>query len=117
MSDVKDKGSKKGDANVLDMTPKRTRKWKRGEKVTILVPRARSVLGRHFIDALGMKSVYTVNLDEYGSAVWKLCDGKRTVREIGKELRKGFGEKVEPLYDRLSVFISIMNREELIRFV
>lgn len=117
MSDVKDKGSKKGDANVLDLIPKRTRKWKRGEKVTILVPRARSALGKHFIDALGMKKIYTVNLDEYGSAVWKLCDGKRTVREIGKELRKVFGEKVEPLYDRLSVFISIMNREELIKFV
>jgi hypothetical protein len=103
--------------NLLDLKPMRTKKWRRGEKVTIVVPKARTVLGKHFIDALGMKQTYKINLDDYGSAIWKLCDGKTTVRDIGKTLKKEFGEKVEPLYDRLSAFIGILRNENLIEFV
>lgn len=115
MAKAKGKPSKK-DVNLLDLRPRRTKRWKRGDKVTILVPKARSTLGRHFVDALGLKKSYKVNLDEFGSEVWKLCDGKRTVKEIGVELKKRFGDKVEPLYDRLGVFMNMMIREDLIRF-
>jgi hypothetical protein len=107
----------KGKDNILDMRPKRTMKWKRGEKVSIVVPKARSLLGRHFIDALGLRPTYKINLDEFGSAVWNLCDGTRTVTEIGDELRTRFGKKVDPLYERLAVFIGALKREGLIAFV
>jgi hypothetical protein len=103
--------------NILDLVPKKTMKWKRGDKVSIVVPRARNILGKHFIDALGLKATYKIKLDEYGSAVWKLCDGKRTVVQIGDELEKRFGKKVEPLYERLAVFIGVLKREGLIDFV
>lgn len=104
-------------ANILDLVPKKTMKWKRGDKVSIIVPRARNIIGKHFLDALGLKKTYKINLDEYGSAVWKLCDGKRTVQDIGDELEKKYGKTVEPLYERLAVFIGVLKREGLIDFV
>lgn len=104
-------------ANILDLVPKKTMKWKRGDKVSIVVPRARNIIGKHFIDALGMKQTYRIKLDEYGSAVWKLCDGKRTVVQIGDELQKKYGKSVEPLYERLAIFIGVLKREGLIVFV
>jgi hypothetical protein len=102
---------------MLDLIPKRTMKWKRGDKVSIVVPKARNIIGKHFIDALGLKPTYRVNLDEYGSAVWNLCDGKRTVEQIGDELKKNYGKTVEPIYERLAVFVGILKREGLIVFV
>jgi hypothetical protein len=65
-----------------------------------------------------------VTLDEIGSEVWLLCDGKRTIREIGELVRARFQERIEPCYDRLAVFfrqleqaefISYVNREECLR--
>jgi hypothetical protein len=103
--------------NLLDLRPKRTRKWRRGEKVTIVVPKARSMLGKHFCDAFGLKPTYTINLDEYGSAIWRMCDGTTTVREIGVRLKERFGDKVEPLYDRLGAFIQVLKNEDLIMFL
>ena len=102
---------------MLELVPKKTMKWKRGDKVSIVVPRARNIIGKHFIDALGLKKTYKIKLDEYGSAVWKLCDGKRTVDQIGDELKKKYGKTVEPLYERLVIFIGILKREGLIDFV
>ena len=109
-----DLGSVKGE-NLLDLKPMRTRKWRRGDRVTIVVPKARSMFGRHFCDALGIKPTYNVNLD--GSAIWKMCDGRTTVRDIGKNLKNEFGDSIEPVYERLGTFIRIMRNEELIRFV
>lgn len=111
------KGKRRGkEVNLLDLRPKRTKKWRRGDKVSIAVPRARTIVGKHFCDALGIERTYRINLDDYGSAVWNLCDGMRTVREIGEGLRDRFGEKVEPLYERLGKFIAILKNNDLIRF-
>ena len=107
----------KGRDNMLDLVPKRTMKWKRGDKVSIVVPKVRTLIGKHFCDAFGIKPTYRVKLDEYGSAVWNLCDGKRTVREIGDCLKERFGKKIEPVYERLAFFIGVLKREELIKFI
>ncbi|CEI72802.1 MULTISPECIES: PqqD family protein [Romboutsia] len=45
-------------------------------------------------------------LDEYGSFVFSNIDGKKTVKEIGKELELKYGEKSHPLYERLLIFLN-----------
>lgn len=47
-----------------------------------------------------------ITLDQYGSAVFLLIDGKRTVKEIGESLQVKFGEEVHPLYERLLLFLN-----------
>jgi hypothetical protein len=112
-----DDPKKKTEINLLDLRPKRTVKWKPGKKVTIIVPKARNIIGKHFCDALGIKPTYNIHLDEYGSAVWELCDGERTIKVIAQELKTKFGKKVEPLYGRLAEFIRVLKNEGLIKFV
>jgi hypothetical protein len=46
------------------------------------------------------------SLDEYGSCVFLLVDGEKTVREIGENLEVKFGDKVHPLYERLLMFLN-----------
>ena len=45
-----------------------------------------------------------IHLDEMGSFIWPLMDGERDILEIGKFVEEHFGEKANPLYERLSQF-------------
>lgn len=58
----------------------------------------------------------TLELDEIGSAVWNLINGERNVYEIGQKLKEKFGDEVEPLYERLIMFIRYLNRRGWIYF-
>lgn len=50
-----------------------------------------------------------VTLDEYSSTVFTQINGKRTVKEIGEILEIKYGEKIQPLYERLLVFLNHIN--------
>ncbi len=84
--------------------------------VSILVPRFRGRLGRGFCRVVGVAQGIRVNLDSYGTFVWLCMDGRTTVREIGAQLREEFGEGVEPLYERLAHFLSLLERNGLITY-
>lgn len=47
-----------------------------------------------------------IAFDEISSAVFMQIDGIKTVKEIGKNLEERFGEKVNPLYERLLIFLN-----------
>lgn len=47
-----------------------------------------------------------ITLDEISSVVFTQIDGIKTVKEIGESLELKFGDKVNPLYERLLVFIN-----------
>lgn len=49
-----------------------------------------------------------IHMDEYGSYVWTLIDGKKTVFEVAELHREQFGENVEPLYERIVSFFRMM---------
>ena len=50
-----------------------------------------------------------IHLDEMGSFVWPLIDGEKTILEIGDFVKEHFGEKAEPLYQRLAQNFRILN--------
>jgi hypothetical protein len=55
-----------------------------------------------------------LKLDGQGAFVWNLCDGKRSVRDVGNHLRERFGDEAEPLYERLVAFLMDLRRRHLI---
>jgi hypothetical protein len=85
--------------------------------VVLLVPRYPTIVGRAMGRLLRRSEHIRVKLDDLGSAVWKLIDGKRSVREIGEELKAQFGEGAEPLYERLTEFLKVLVRNKMIRLV
>lgn len=106
--------------NLLVMRPVRKQKWEYEDdertKVTIFFPRFRSKFGKRFGKFYGFKMHRRLHLDEYGTSVWKLCDGTATVKDIGEVLSEQYGDKVEPLIPRLSEFLRIMERNDFISF-
>ena len=49
-----------------------------------------------------------VHLDETGSFIWPLIDGEKNIAELGIALEKEFGEKAQPLYERISKYFQIL---------
>lgn len=50
-----------------------------------------------------------ITFDEYSSEVFMQIDGSKTVKEIGVNLEAKFGEKIQPLYERLLIFLNHIN--------
>jgi hypothetical protein len=55
-----------------------------------------------------------IDLDAQGSCVWKGIDNHRNIEEIGKLLIKEFGDKAEPLYQRLGTYINLLRNNKFI---
>lgn len=55
-----------------------------------------------------------IELDDFGSFVWQQMDGEKTIFQIGSEVKIQFGEKAEPLYERLSKFMHILHDQHYI---
>ena len=49
--------------------------------------------------------VSQIHLDEMGNFIWPLMDGERTVYDIAMLVREEFGEKAEPLFERLVQYV------------
>ena len=49
--------------------------------------------------------VSQIHLDEMGNFIWPLMDGERTVYDISQLVKEEFGEKAEPLYNRLVQYV------------
>ncbi len=100
---------------ILDRIPMRDRDFLvEDEKIVVLVPRFDGVLGRWITRRLS-KPCYKVRLDRFGTEIWNLCDGHRTVREIASALRGRFGEEMEPAEERVAGFIQRLDRGRCIR--
>ena len=50
-----------------------------------------------------------VHLDETGSFVWQIMDGKKSIIDLGKEVEEKFGDKASPLYERLAKYFQILD--------
>lgn len=58
-----------------------------------------------------------IELDDFGSFVWRQMDGQRSIYEIGLAVKGEFGEKAEPLYERLSQFIRVLHDNHFVVYV
>ena len=59
---------------------------------------------------------FKIKLDENGTAVWKLIDGKRTALEIAESVEKELGDKIHPTYERLGRFLRMLKNGHFISF-
>ena len=81
--------------------------------VKLLVPRFR-VPWMQWLQKRLKKPHIKVKLDEIGSAAWLLIDSRRTVAQIGEALENRLGEKVQPVNERLGMFVGILRRNKFI---
>ena len=103
--------------NLYDLRPVQAYRFEElGDgTVDVLLPRyGDNVVGKLLKKVFSNRPV-RVHLDDVGASVWRLCDGERTVHQIGESLHESFGERIEPVYDRLETFLTQMQRSGLIK--
>ncbi len=105
--------------NYLEKIPVRNENitWKQDDenKVTL------EIENTGFFNKIAQKffkkpKVSYVHLDENGSFLWPLLDGEKSILELGVLVKEHFGEKAEPLYERLAKYFQILESYKFIEF-
>ena len=106
------KKQKKQKENYLDKIPSLSEKLSvqtEDNGVVTLGIENKGIMNRIMQKLLKKPKVSYIHLDELGSFAVLCMDGQKDIFTIGKEVKARFGEKAEPLYERLSKFFDIMN--------
>lgn len=105
--------------NYLEQTPEHNPEfaWKEDDKGIVTV----DVVHKGLFDKLAQKLWVTpetshIKLDSFGSFVWRQVDGDRNLIEIGELVKAEFGDKAEPLYERLSNYMETLKVNRFIRW-
>ncbi len=97
--------------NYLDKIPQYTDglRWSIDENDAVILEIENKGIANRLAQTLLKKpKVSFIHLDEMGSFIWQKIDGKKNVFCIGKEVKEYFGEKAEPLYERLAQYFGIL---------
>ena len=105
--------------NYLERIPETVEKfrWTEDENGIVTVEVDNKGVFNRLLQLIAKKpKVSYIHLDENGSFVWKLIDGKRDLIEIGKLVEEHFGEKANPVYERLVKYFAMLENTGFIRF-
>lgn len=83
--------------------------------VTVLFKKQKPTFIEKIFFKKQIEKPYKIDLDEIGSFIWKLCDGKKNIEEITNSAKENFLEKIEPADERVKLFINQMNKNHLIK--
>ena len=102
---------KKDKGNYLDLIPsiKENLKWNTEEdgKVTVICEH-KGITDKIATFIFKMPKETQVHLDEFGSFVWLNIDGKASVYDISQKIKEEFGNKAEPLYERICKYFVML---------
>ena len=105
--------------NLLDVVPCRAEHIlaeSEGELSVIAFPRFKRAWVRKYLLPKNMSPYIRVKLEEHGTAVWNLIDGKRSVREIIQLLSDHFGDE-ENYEQRITIFITQLRKDGFIKYI
>lgn len=76
----------------------------------------KGVFNRVFQLLLKKPKISYIHLEEIGSFVWPIIDGEKTITDVGVFVKEHFGEKAEPLYERLAKYFQILESYGFVKF-
>lgn len=109
---------KKNSENYLEKKPVRANiQWDTDENGNIILHVENKGAMNKIAQVLFKKpKISYIHLDEMGNFIWPLLDGEKDITEIGKEVKDHFGDKAEPLYERLAKYIQTLESYRFVEF-
>ena len=90
--------------------------WERdGDKVVLIYPKDFTKFETWMHKRIGGPELIRRPLDEVGSKIWLMCDGKHTVQDICTTLDAIYREEIEPVLDRVTKYLEVLLRSNLVR--
>lgn len=74
----------------------------------------KGAMNRVFQLILRKPKVSYIHLEEFGSFIWQQIDGEKDIVKIGEYVDEHFGEKANPLYERLAQYFQMLERYEFV---
>lgn len=62
--------------------------------------------------SFNIPEVSKIELDKFSSFVFLQINGERSIHEIGQVLKKEYDEEIEPLYERLTIFLEFLKNQK-----
>jgi len=105
-------------SNYLELTPYKLFNEEIIEDgfVNVLIPKFTNPLAVKYLTPRLKAPDIKIKLDEIGSAVWLELDGKKKVGTIAKKMDSKFGEKIKPVNERLTTFLTQLYMQKYISF-
>jgi hypothetical protein len=109
----------KGDLNYLNLIPCKILNDEKTEDglIYLLIPRFKSKFANKYILPKLKSPNIKLKLDEMGSETWILIDSKRNVNSIAEELEEKFGDRIKPVNERLTTFLTQLYSHKFISFM
>jgi len=106
------------DINYLELTPGRLYDHviEENGKVSVLIPRFTNKLLIKTLSPMLKSPFVKTKFDEFGSQVWLEIDGKKKVLDISTSLKLKFGERIEPVEERLTRFLTQLYNYKFVSF-
>jgi hypothetical protein len=105
--------------NYLERKPicKNGLNWSKDESGNVTLEMENKGVANRIMQKLIKKpKISYIHLDEMGSFIWPLMDGEKDILEIGKFVEEHFGEKANPLYERLSQYFKTLEKYNFIEY-
>lgn len=105
--------------NYLEKKPicKNSLNWSKDENGNVTLEMENKGVANRIMQKLIKKPKTSyIHLDEMGSFIWPLMDGEKDILEIGKFVEEHFGEKANPLYERLSQYFKTLEKYNFIEY-
>jgi Coenzyme PQQ synthesis protein D (PqqD) len=104
--------------NYLELTPVRNYDHVIEENglVSVFVPKFDIKWLDNIMSKIIKSRFFKAKLDEFGTATWLEMDGNKSVQLISEHLSKKFGEKINPVDERLTKFLSELYKYNFITF-
>ncbi len=107
---------KKG-VNYLDLVPiiRSDLKWEIKDNGAVVIIKEHKGLTSRIASFMYRAPKETkISLDEFGNFIWPLIDGKNSVYMIAGKVKEKYGEKAEPLYERLCQYFKTLETNNFI---
>jgi hypothetical protein len=115
---VKKRNAEPLEVNLLELIPEQnipSEKKENGLYILLKPKYSHPWFVKHILPRL-KNPHYKIKLDDIGSFIWDHCNSRKTVKEISVKLKEKFGDKVEPLYERLGAFFQNLEKNKFITF-
>ena len=106
------------DINYLELTPHHLfdHVIEENGKVSVMIPRFTNKLLVKTLSPMLKSPFVKTKFDEFGSQVWLEIDGMKKVQDISVSLRQKFGQKIEPVEERLTRFLTQLYNYKFVSF-
>jgi len=106
------------DINFLELTPVRNyeHEIENNGLISVFVPKFDIKWLDRILSGIIKSRFFKAKLDEFGTETWLEIDGVKSVQMISNQLSKKFGEKINPVDERLTKFLAELYKYNFITF-